>query len=52
MMSYRGELDDAQEADASPLHAELVPRIAGAALSVAALTSPAHRIYAGLNLKF
>ena len=39
MMSYRGELDDAQEAGASPLHAELVPRIAGAALSVAALTS-------------
>ena len=27
------------EAGASPLHAELVPRIAGAALSVAALTS-------------
>src|SRR5258706_4018261 len=39
IMSYRGELDDAEEADTSPLHAELVPRIAGAALSVAALTS-------------
>ena len=39
MMSYRGELDDAGEASASPLHAELVPRIAGAALSVASLTS-------------
>ncbi len=39
MMSYRGELDDAQEAGASPLHAELVPRIAGAALSVASLTT-------------
>ena len=39
IMSYRGELDDAEEAGASPLHAELVPRIAGAALSVAALTT-------------
>ena len=39
IMSYRGELDDAQEAGASPLHAELVPRIAGAALSVASLTT-------------
>jgi phospholipid/cholesterol/gamma-HCH transport system permease protein len=39
LMSVRGELDDAEEAGASPLHAELVPRIAGAALSVASLTS-------------
>lgn len=39
LMSVRGELDDASEASASPLHAELVPRIAGAALSVASLTS-------------
>ena len=39
IMSYRGELDDAEEAGASPLHAELVPRIAGAALSVASLTT-------------
>ena len=39
LLSVRGELDDAGEADTSPLHAELVPRIAGAALSVAALTS-------------
>lgn len=39
LMSVRGELDDAGEASASPLHAELVPRIAGAALSVASLTS-------------
>jgi len=39
IMSYRGELDDAEEASASPLHAELVPRIAGAALSVASLTT-------------
>ena len=39
MMSYRGELDDAEEAGASPLHAELVPRIAGAALAVASLTT-------------
>ncbi len=39
LMSVRGELDDATEASASPLHAELVPRIAGAALSVTSLTS-------------
>ena len=39
IMSYRGELDDAEEASASPLHAELVPRIAGAALSVGSLTT-------------
>ena len=39
LLTVRGELDDRDEAAASPLHAELVPRIAGAALSVAALTS-------------
>lgn len=39
LMSVRGELEDSEEAGASPLHAELVPRIAGAALSLAALTS-------------
>lgn len=39
VMRYRGELDDAEEAGASPLHAELVPRIAGAALSVFSLTT-------------
>ena len=39
MMSYRGELDDAEEAGASPLHAELVPRIAGAAMSVLSHTT-------------
>jgi phospholipid/cholesterol/gamma-HCH transport system permease protein len=39
LMAVRGELEDKEEAGASPLHAELVPRIAGAALSVAALTS-------------
>lgn len=39
LMSVRGELDDREEAEASPLHAELVPRIAGAALSVTALTT-------------
>ena len=39
LMSVRGELDDRDEAAASPLHAELVPRIAGAALSVASLTA-------------
>jgi phospholipid/cholesterol/gamma-HCH transport system permease protein len=37
LASVRGELDDREEAEASPLHAELVPRIAGAALSVASL---------------
>ncbi len=39
LLSVRGELDDAEEADASPLHAELVPRIAGAAMSVLSLTT-------------
>ncbi len=39
LLSVRGELEDRQEAEASPLHAELVPRIAGAALSVASLTT-------------
>jgi phospholipid/cholesterol/gamma-HCH transport system permease protein len=39
LMSVRGELDDAEEAGASPLHAELVPRIAGAAMSMASLTT-------------
>lgn len=39
LSSVRGELDDREEAEASPLHAELVPRIAGAALSVASLTT-------------
>src|SRR3954471_22951237 len=39
LMSVRGELHDEEEAGASPLHAELVPRVAGAALGVAALTT-------------
>ncbi len=39
LLSVRGELDDREEAEASPLHGELVPRIAGAALSVTALTT-------------
>jgi phospholipid/cholesterol/gamma-HCH transport system permease protein len=39
LMSVRGELEDKEEAEASPLHAELVPRIAGAALSVGSLTT-------------
>ncbi len=39
LMSVRGELADEEEAGASPLHAELVPRVAGAALGVAALTT-------------
>jgi len=39
LMVGRGELDDREEAEASPLHVELVPRIAGAALSVGSLTT-------------
>ena len=39
LLSVRGELDDRDEAAASPLHAELVPRIAGAALAVGSLTT-------------
>ncbi len=39
LMSVRGELADSEEAGESPLHAELVPRAAGAALGVAALTT-------------
>jgi len=39
LLSVRGELEDKEDAAASPLHAELVPRIAGAALSVGSLTT-------------
>jgi phospholipid/cholesterol/gamma-HCH transport system permease protein len=39
LMRVSGELDDHEEAGASPLHAELVPRIAAAALSVFSLTT-------------
>jgi phospholipid/cholesterol/gamma-HCH transport system permease protein len=39
LMRVSGELEDQAEAGASPLHAELVPRIAGAALSVFSLTT-------------
>jgi phospholipid/cholesterol/gamma-HCH transport system permease protein len=39
LSSVRGELDDREEAESSPLHAELVPRIAGAALAVGSLTT-------------
>ncbi|MGE5638805.1 MAG: ABC transporter permease [Clostridia bacterium] len=39
LMSVRGELRDEEEAGKSPLHAELVPRVAGSALGVAALTT-------------
>lgn len=39
LMRVSGELEDHEEAGASPLHEELVPRIAGAALSVFALTT-------------
>ena len=39
LMRVSGELEDHEEAGASPLHGELVPRIAAAALSVFALTT-------------
>ena len=39
LMRVNGELEDHEEAGASPLHAELVPRIAAAALSVFSLTT-------------
>jgi phospholipid/cholesterol/gamma-HCH transport system permease protein len=39
LMRASGELDDREEAGASPLHGELVPRIVGAALSVFSLTT-------------
>jgi phospholipid/cholesterol/gamma-HCH transport system permease protein len=39
LMRVSGELEDHEEAGASPLHAELVPRIAAAALSVFSLTT-------------
>jgi phospholipid/cholesterol/gamma-HCH transport system permease protein len=39
LMRVSGELEDREEAGASPLHGELVPRIAGAALSVFSLTT-------------
>src|SRR4051812_7334380 len=39
LMSVRGDLADEEQAGKSALHAELVPRVAGAALGVAALTA-------------
>lgn len=39
LMRVNGELEDSEEAGASPLHAELVPRIVAAALSVFSLTT-------------
>jgi phospholipid/cholesterol/gamma-HCH transport system permease protein len=39
LMTVKGEIQDSAEAGESPLHRELVPRIAGAALSVASLTT-------------
>ena len=39
LMRVSGELEDAEEAGASPLHGELVPRIVAAALSVFTLTT-------------
>ena len=39
LMRVSGELEDREESGASPLHGELVPRIAAAALSVFALTT-------------
>ncbi|MBC7803905.1 MAG: ABC transporter permease, partial [Candidatus Parcubacteria bacterium] len=49
LMSVRGELEDREEAAASPLHAELVPRIAGAALAVGALTTLGCLIAVGIS---
>jgi len=39
LMRVSGELEDMESAGESPLHRELVPRVAGAAISVAALTT-------------
>jgi phospholipid/cholesterol/gamma-HCH transport system permease protein len=39
LMSVQGELADSEESGTSPLHGELVPRIAGAALAMASLTT-------------
>jgi phospholipid/cholesterol/gamma-HCH transport system permease protein len=39
LMRVSGELEDQEESGASPLHGELVPRIAAAALSVFSLTT-------------
>ncbi len=39
LMRVSGELEDQEESGSSPLHAELVPRIAAAALSVFSLTT-------------
>ena len=39
LMTVKGEIEDSAEAGENPLHRELVPRIAGAALSVASLTT-------------
>jgi len=39
LMCVSGELEDSEDAGASPLHGELVPRIAAAALSVFSLTT-------------
>jgi phospholipid/cholesterol/gamma-HCH transport system permease protein len=39
LMTVRGEIQDIEEAGQSPLHGELVPRIAGAVLSVLSLTT-------------
>jgi phospholipid/cholesterol/gamma-HCH transport system permease protein len=39
LMTVSGEIQDSEESGQSPLHQELVPRIAGAALSVLSLTT-------------
>ena len=54
LMRVSGELDDHEGAGANPLHAELVPRITAAALSVFALTtlSVALAIYLAYTLFF
>ena len=39
LMAVSGEIEDREDGGAGPLHGELVPRIVGAALSVASLTT-------------
>jgi phospholipid/cholesterol/gamma-HCH transport system permease protein len=48
LMTVKGEIQDSEEAGRSPLHGELVPRIAGAALSVLSLTTLSCALATGL----
>ena len=48
LMAVKGEIQDSEEAGQSPLHGELVPRIAGAALSVLSLTTLSCALATGL----